>query len=520
MSRTRRAVIVAGFTYAQFGLAMISGFVLIPFIVRALGERAYGVWLVTGELVGYAGLLDFGVVAMLPWLLAQADGRRDVSEMRAILARGIAVTLFAALCVMLLALVAWRVAPMALRLTPDDFGALSGPLIVIVGAMALTYPLRIFNAALVGLQDVMFTGCLAVVQTITSVGLTVWLLDEGYGLYAVAVAGAVPPAVSGVASLLRLSMTKPELLRQWPRPGVHGLRWIVLEGAGGWVAGLGWTMAAVTSGIVITFLGHPEAVVIYACTAKLPQVLFQLARVIPDSTLVGLAQIAGEGHADRVRNAIGTILRLHLVLAGAASATALLVNPIFVPAWVGRGFFGGLALNAAIAGALLFLSLAHGLVCCAAVLGYRRAIGGVTLVYGLLTISFAVGLGAVLGLPGIAIAPIASGVVTTLPAGVILLRRAASVPWRWLSDELGRPWLLRLAPFVLALAGVQASSDRATIGCVAGLALGVAAVTLYVWWMRPLYRGLPFHPSVRSWLGRLRLMPVPAAPAGEVRPWA
>src|SRR5712664_4968554 len=89
MSRTRKAVILAGFTYAQLGLAMMSGLVLIPFVLSALGQRSYGLWLATGELLAYAGMLDFGVVAMLPWLIAQADGRRDVEQMRAILARGV-----------------------------------------------------------------------------------------------------------------------------------------------------------------------------------------------------------------------------------------------------------------------------------------------------------------------------------------------------------------------------------------------------------------------------------------------
>ena len=164
---------------------------------------------------------------MLPWLIAQADGRRDVSEMRAVLCRGVTVAALAGVGVTLVALVAWTFVPAALRLTKADVDGLSGPVIVIVCAMAVTYPLRVFSAALVGLQDIVFAGCLGVSQTILTVGLTVWLLADGYGLYAVAIAAVVPPAASGVASLVRLKAMKPEAMRGWHRPDIPGLRWIL-----------------------------------------------------------------------------------------------------------------------------------------------------------------------------------------------------------------------------------------------------------------------------------------------------
>ena len=520
MRRTRNAVLAAGFTYGQLGLAMLSGFVLIPFIVRALGARTYGVWLATGELVGYAGMLDLGVMAMLPWLVAQADGRRDIRELRSILARGFLVAAAAGTSVALLAILTWRFMPPVLGLAESDFVLLSGPLVIVVAVIAMTYPLRVFNAALVGLQDVVFTGSLAILQTIAGVGLTVWLLAEGFGLYAVAIGVAFPPAVTGLASLVRLRTLKRDVVRGWRFPELAGLRWIVVEGAGAWVAGLGWTMAAATSGIVIAFLGHPEAVVVYVCTAKLGQLLFQAARVIPDSGLVGLAQIDGEGVKDRVRDAVGTILRLHLLLAGAAATTVVLWNPIFVRLWVGREFFGGLTLNFAVTGALLFVSLTHGLVCCAAVLGHRRAIGAVTLGYGFLTIALSVKLGGALGLPGIAMAPVVSGLVTTLPAGVLLLRRAAALPWRRLGRDVATPWVIRLAPFLVLVAVVRVLIERLMTDGIFTLAVSLVSVMAYVWWMRPLYHLLPLHPALRGWLGRWKLAaPVVHAPVGEVKPW-
>jgi hypothetical protein len=326
--------------------------------------------------------------------------------------------------------------------------------------------------------------------------------------------------VTGVAAVVRLRAIKRDAVRGWQAPDGSGLRWIVLEGAGAWVSGLGWTMVAATSGIVIAFLGHPEAVVVYVCTGKLAQLLFQAARVLPDSGLVGLAQIDGEGEKGRVRDAVETILRLHLLLAGAAATVVLLLNPVFVRVWVGRAFFGGLTLNLALTAALLFISSTHGLVCCASVLGHRRAIGAVTLAYGLLTVALALTLGGVLGLPGIALAPVAAGLVTTLPAGVLLLGRAAAFSWRRLGREVARPWAARLVPFVILVAAGRVAMDGLTADEFFALPAAAVAIVAYAWWMRPLYQRLTLHPALRGWLGRWRLAtPGAPAPLEEAKPW-
>src|SRR5207244_3293582 len=60
VSRTRRATIAATFGYAQFGLALIIGIGLVPLILSRLGMRTWGLWLATGELLSYAGMVDLG----------------------------------------------------------------------------------------------------------------------------------------------------------------------------------------------------------------------------------------------------------------------------------------------------------------------------------------------------------------------------------------------------------------------------------------------------------------------------
>ena len=47
-SRTRRATVVAFFSYVRFGLS-VGGLLLIPLVIASVGGRAYGFWLASGE---------------------------------------------------------------------------------------------------------------------------------------------------------------------------------------------------------------------------------------------------------------------------------------------------------------------------------------------------------------------------------------------------------------------------------------------------------------------------------------
>src|SRR5690606_40936810 len=47
--------------WTAFVFSAVVGFVLSPFIVRSLGDAAYGAWVLIGSTVGYLGLLDLGI---------------------------------------------------------------------------------------------------------------------------------------------------------------------------------------------------------------------------------------------------------------------------------------------------------------------------------------------------------------------------------------------------------------------------------------------------------------------------
>jgi O-antigen/teichoic acid export membrane protein len=518
MSRARRAVVTAGFSYAQYAMAIVPGLVLVPLLLSHLGARTYGLWLTTGELLAYAAMVDPGVLGVLPWLIAEADGAGDRVAVRRLFANGVAAGLVAGIGYVVVAAALWLVLPTVLKLTPADRALLGPPLALIVAATAVTYPLRMFRAALNGLQDVVFAGSLAVVEIALNAVIIAVMLIAGYGVYALAWAAVVSSTLVVVASAVRLVYIAPDLVTRLERPTMADLRMLLGNGIGVWFASFGWRLLSASNGVVIAFLGHPEWVPIYNCTSKVAVVATQLGWVLPDSGLLGLAQLNGERpRSARLKHVVGALVQLHLLLAGLAACSVLAFNPSFVTWWVGGAFFGGVTLNALLAAGIVLYSLIHGLVTAAAVVGNRLQVGIITLVNGVMQIGLAVLFGQRWGLVGVAAAGLLAGTITAVPAALYLLRIAGAAAVRSLLVEVMAVWLPRAAAFIgtALVVGIFYQWLGLWVTGAITVLLGLA----YLWQMRPLIRIMPLDPRWVGWLVSLKLIP-PAHPATPAEPAA
>jgi O-antigen/teichoic acid export membrane protein len=505
MSRTRRAGITALFGYAQFALALTSGIILVPFVLARVRTDLYGVWLAFGEVLAYSSMVDLGVVGVVPWLVAENDGRGDRGAIRGVLAAAVLFSSLAAVLFLVLAAGALNLVPSLARLPANLAADARGPLLMVAVLMAVGMPLRSFSAALIGLQDATFAGLLGVAQLALGVSLTVGLLLGGGGLYALAAAATVPGLVASLASWARLRALAPELLRGWRFPTRATLRQVSTQGMGSWTAGLGWRMVAATDSVVILSLMGPAAAVAYALTAKMGTIGMQMSWQAPDAALVGLAQLRGEGRAERVREVAASLLRLLLVASGGVACAMLALNPAFVALWVGPERFGGLALNAALAALIVSHSLAHGLFTTSATLGARVEAGWAALAQGAVNLAAALVLGRLFGLVGVALAAVASTFLVAYPAGVWMLRKTTGMGQAELWRGAIGPWAVRGAAMLLLGVLVSLLGERTSPWV--PLALTAPLGFLYLRVMRPLYAGLPLPARIRRLLMNLRLLP-------------
>lgn len=506
MTRVARASVATVFGFLRFSLAVAAALVVVPFVVGELGPRVYGFWLASGEVLGYAAMADFGLLGTMPWLVAEADGRRDRDGLRRLMSNGAAATL--GLLVIYLAGVGllWAILPSVLRLQPDERQLVLGPFVLVAAVGALGMPLRLFTATLAGLQDVKFQGVAAAAAWAADVVLTIVLLKLGYGLYALAAAAAFPGLAAGVAAFVRVRLVAPDLLRAWPRPRRADLSHLFRESIGGWLSQWGWRLTSATDGIILANVGNPIAVTALAMTSRLGNMLMQMSWMPGDSALVGLANLHGEQQPARLRAAVVALLRVNIALAGAAVCIVLAANPGFVAWWMPGDLFAGDQVNGLLAVALMVSSIAHAVIIVTGVLGRRVLVGVATLSSGVAQAALAFVLARRIGVPGIVIASIAAQSFVLVPMLAHAFGRMSGVTPGDAVREVGLPLLARSGPLAVVSLGIGLWLPSPPGWGV--MLLGAATGVGYLWLTRGVFLD---YPAIQALLDRLPAWGMPSA---------
>lgn len=479
MGRTHRASIAASFTYLQFALTIVVGIAMVPFVLDRVGARLYGYWLASGEVLAYAAMADLGILGVIPWMVAQADGRKDRDAIRQLLSTGFVAALMVSLVYLSLVALLWNVAPVVLKLQPGERQQIAGPLSLIAGVTAIVLPMRVAYSALIGLQDVRYCGIMTTLSWGIDAALTVTLLLNGFGLWALAIGASARSAVNACAAVIRLRTIAPDLVRAWHRPSRTAVTALFKEGGGGWLSAWGWRLASATDAIVISSLGHPVWITILVMTTKLGQLLTNMAWVPGDSGLVGLAQLAGEGDRSRLRDAIAALSRVYLTLGTSAACVILAANPAFVRGWVGDEFFAGRGINALLAFAVIGATAAHALSATVSVLGKRLYVGGTTLVAGAAHVALAYVLGQRFGLAGIPMAGLIVQSLVLVPLLLPALRTVAAMPFADMVRKVLAPWAFRAVPLLALAAAIGVSASHVPIWIAIPLGGLTATVALF-----------------------------------------
>src|SRR5579864_8523937 len=172
--------------WAGIGVTGIVNFVLIPILIRGLGDFQYGIWAVVLSVMDSYGLLDTGLRVTMQRFVARTSGRNERESLNEIFVTTMAalLTVAAFLCVVTAVLV-W--------ILPYFFhvGEAARPVFrwvaALVGAsMVITLPTRGLSTYLVGLQRFDLYNIVGIVSAVVRAGLFLLVLHAGYGLFGVA----------------------------------------------------------------------------------------------------------------------------------------------------------------------------------------------------------------------------------------------------------------------------------------------------------------------------------------------
>jgi O-antigen/teichoic acid export membrane protein len=174
--------------WAGMGAAMLGGFVVMPFLIRKLGDTGYGLWILISSFTGYFGLLDLGVRSAVGRNLAFHRARGDQPAVNALLSTACALLFVPALLTILGTALGQ---PLFLVLFPDippEMVPVVRLVLVLIGVnLALYLLLSVFDATLWACQRFDVLNAIDITVTVLRVGTTFLLIHDRESLIPLAV---------------------------------------------------------------------------------------------------------------------------------------------------------------------------------------------------------------------------------------------------------------------------------------------------------------------------------------------
>jgi O-antigen/teichoic acid export membrane protein len=181
-------------------------FVVVPFVLQALGPAQFGAWATLVSLVGFAGFLDFGFGNGTMNLVAAAQGSGRLSEIGIILREGrrtlLLVAILLALAVLiLLPLIPWhRLLGMPVTMASQSRWAAA----IVLFTVVLAVPLNLASRAQLGLGRGDRAFRWQALGQVATLIIVIGLAKSGAQLVALTAAAVSTPLLSSVANTITL----------------------------------------------------------------------------------------------------------------------------------------------------------------------------------------------------------------------------------------------------------------------------------------------------------------------------
>jgi O-antigen/teichoic acid export membrane protein len=321
--------------WTAFVFSAVVGFVLSPFIVRSLGDAAYGAWVLIGSTVGYLGLLDLGIRGAVTRYVANLHAGTEHRE--ASLMASAALFIFSiAGAVAIAACVVIALGITRLFAVPDHLQSVAQAVVIILGInIAVTLVSGVYGGVITALQRFdLGSGIGIAIEALRALAVFT-TLKLGGGILPLALVQLGCSVLGGTLSFLGSRMLYPELrvpVRGWHRGHVKRLLGfstysLVLQVAG---------MVAVRAyAFVIGAFMHVGTITFYAIAANLIEYARTLVSGISHTITPRVSALERSASISQIARIPVTAGRLAGLVLFPVVTTFLLRGDTFIGLWMG-----------------------------------------------------------------------------------------------------------------------------------------------------------------------------------------
>lgn len=171
-----------------FAVSALLTLILTPYVLHSLGASRYGIWAITASVIGYYGLLDFGIRGAINQYLTRFIAVGDHKAASECLSTAVAVLAGVAAACGLITVVVAHVAPQALNLPADAHDEAFWTIMIVGLTSSVQLVAFPFMSVFVATQRFDYANAIGVSTRLASALLVFAALENGYGLIGVSAA--------------------------------------------------------------------------------------------------------------------------------------------------------------------------------------------------------------------------------------------------------------------------------------------------------------------------------------------
>ena len=324
--------------WAGFLVSACIAFLLSPFVVRHLGNSAYGVWVLIGSLTGYLGLLDLGVRGAVTRYVSRFHALEDHREASRVASSALMIFIGAGILAILVPVVLAIFAADAFRL-PPMYHMAARVILVIAGVnIAISLTAGVFGGILVALQRFDVTNLVEVVSGILRAAAIIVVLLRGHGLIALAVVQLLFAVVNCVI-YVRISVREyPQLRVNFRNSDLQHLRMIFSFSVYAFLITISMKLVFYTDSIVIGAFLPVSLITFFAIAGNLLNYSRDLISGISAIAAPKASALDAGGDREGVRRVLLTSAQFATIVILPIALTFMLRGKTFIRLWMGAEY--------------------------------------------------------------------------------------------------------------------------------------------------------------------------------------
>jgi len=314
-------------------------FIMTPVFLHNMGNYDYGIWEIIASIVGYMGLLDFGVKPALTRYTAKYIADDNKPALHTMYSSAIAFTVCMGIFLSLI-LIAWGMFfPETLASGNTDTSKYALVLFILAGQMLIMFPGYVPESYLEGFQHYHLKNNIVILNSILGAVVLYSFITPDNALYLLALINGIGISIKYLVYFLILSQQRYDnLIPEYHNISFKEIKHILTFGGKSFIQGVAYQIESLTDVLVIGYFLGPAIVPFYSIPANLIAYIRNVGFTITHVFMPQFSHLFAENNKQALVSLYINASKWVIFFMLGVTILAVFFGPSFITLWLGKEY--------------------------------------------------------------------------------------------------------------------------------------------------------------------------------------